>query len=504
MTPATQTTGQTAKATGQSAQAAGQSAQAAGQRAKATGQSAQAAGRSAQTSQPQEEFRILSATAILGYGFPLESFEAGLRRKPHLIAVDAGSTDPGPYYLGAGLSFTDRGAVKRDLEIMLKAGVSGKIPVIIGSAGGAGGEPHLAWCRNIIEEIAAEQNLHFTMAVIHAELDKGFIKEEFRKKNIVPLDPAPPLTEENIEASSRIVAQMGLEPFLSALDDAPDVILAGRAYDPACFAALPVKRGYDKALSLHLGKILECAAICASPGSGSDCMFGYIGSGYFRVEPLSRSRKCTTLSVAAHTLYEKTNPYILPGPGGHLDLYETRFEQETDNIVRVSGTRFVPSKQNTVKLEGAKPAGFRTVSIAGARDPVMIAEIDGVIAGVKARVADNFEGKARDYQLRFNIYGKNGVMGGMEPHPSAAGAHELGIVIEAVAPTQEEADTICAFARSTMLHYGYRGRRATAGNLAFPYSPSDFHAGAVYVFSVYHLLKTDDPASLFPREIVRF
>ncbi|MCL2392575.1 MAG: 3-methylaspartate ammonia-lyase, partial [Oscillospiraceae bacterium] len=58
-------------------------------------------------------------------------------------------------------------------------------------------------------------------------------------------------------------------------------------------------------------------------------------------------------------------------------------------------------------------------------------------------------------------------------------------------------------ARSTLLHYGYEGRRATAGNLAFPYSPSDFKAGEVYAFSVYHLLETDDPASLFPIEYIQ-
>ena len=45
------------------------------------------------------EIRVLSPTAILGYGFPEESFIEGMRRKPHVIAVDAGSTDPGPYYL---------------------------------------------------------------------------------------------------------------------------------------------------------------------------------------------------------------------------------------------------------------------------------------------------------------------------------------------------------------------------------------------------------------------
>jgi hypothetical protein len=42
--------------------------------------------------------------------------------------------------------------------------------------------------------------------------------------------------------------------------------------------------------------------------------------------------------VAAHTLYEKTNPYLLPGPGGVLSLEKATFEQETDRIVRVRGS----------------------------------------------------------------------------------------------------------------------------------------------------------------------
>lgn len=448
-----------------------------------------------------EEFRILSATAILGYGFPEKSFDEGMKRNPHLVAVDAGSTDPGPYYLGAGVSFTDRDAVKRDLEIMLKAAVPKKIPVVIGTAGGSGAEPHLEWNRGIIEEIARENGLHFRLALIHAEFDKDYLLEQLRGGNITPLDPAPALSEGDIASSTHIVGQMGMDPFIRALDDA-DVVLAGRAYDPSCFAALAVKRGYDAGLAVHLGKILECAAICATPGSGSDCMFGYIGDGYFRVEPLNPARRCTTLSVAAHTLYEKTNPVILPGPGGHLDLTDCKFEQETENIVRVSGSRFVPSERFTVKLEGAKKIGYRTVSVAGCRDPVMIAKMDEITNGVRERVKDNFSKQNWEYTLNFIIYGRDGVMGALEPAPDTSGAHELGIVIEAVADTQRKADTICAFARSTMLHFGYEGRRATAGNLAFPYSPSDFHAGEVYAFSVYHLLALDDPAAPFPIEII--
>ena len=430
----------------------------------------------------KEEFRILSTTAILGYGFPKESFDEGMKRKPDLIAVDAGSTDPGPFYLGEGVSFTDRGAVKRDLEIMICAGVKENIPVVIGTAGGSGAKPHLEWCADIIREIAKEHDLHFKMAMIHADMDKEEMKKALTEGKISPLEPAPQLTVEDIDATTNIVGQMGIEPIMKALDSGVQVVLAGRAYDPTVFAAPAIRKGYDKGLAIHLGKILECASICAVPGSGSDCMFGYLGEDYFRVEPLSSVRKCTTLSVAAHTLYEKTNPYILPGPGGHLDLAETTFEQDSENTVKVKGTRYVTAPKYTIKLEGAKCIGYRTVSVAGTRDPIMISKIDDIVEGVRARVADNYRDKG--YNLK-------------DAHP-----HELGIVIEVVADTQEQADTICASARSTMLHYGYEGRRATAGNLAFPFSPSDFHAGRVYVFSMYHIIEVEDPTSLFPIDIV--
>ena len=384
---------------------------------------------------------------------------------------------------------------------MICAGVKENIPVVIGTAGGSGAKPHLEWCADIIREIAKEHDLHFKMAMIHADMDKEEMKKALTEGKISPLEPAPQLTVEDIDATTNIVGQMGIEPIMKALDSGVQVVLAGRAYDPTVFAAPAIRKGYDKGLAIHLGKILECASICAVPGSGSDCMFGYLGEDYFRVEPLSSARKCTTLSVAAHTLYEKTNPYILPGPGGHLDLAETTFEQDSENTVKVKGTRYVTAPQYTIKLEGAKCIGYRTVSVAGTRDPIMISKIDDIVEGVRARVADNYRDKGYKYNLNFTIYGKNGVMGDLEPVKDAH-PHELGIVIEVVADTQEQADTICASARSTMLHYGYEGRRATAGNLAFPFSPSDFHAGRVYVFSMYHIIEVEDPTSLFPIDIV--
>ncbi len=229
-------------------------------------------------------------------------------------------------------------------------------------------------------------------------------------------------------------------------------------------------------------------------------MMGYLGENYFQVEPLNPVRKCTTMSVAAHTLYEKSDPYLLPSPGGVLDLSETQFSQQSPRAVRVTGSKFIEDANYTIKLEGVKKIGYRTVAIAGARDPIMIGQIDEIIGSVRGRVADNFGGQNLEYFLDFKVYGKNGVMADLEPVVETK-SHELGIIIEAVAPDQATADTICSFARSTMLHWGYEGRISTAGNLAFPYSPSDFRAGPVYAFNIYHLLEVSDPCELFPIEL---
>ncbi|HPZ43038.1 MAG TPA: acyclic terpene utilization AtuA family protein [Bacillota bacterium] len=447
-----------------------------------------------------DELRILSPTAILGYGFPVESFKEGLKREPHVIAVDAGSTDPGPYYLGAGVSFTNRGAVKRDLEFLLEAAVSRKIPLLIGTSGGSGGRPHLQRDVELVREIARERGLHFRLALVHAEVDRERVRKSLRSGKVHPLGPAQPLTEEDLDASARIVGQMGVEPLIGALDAGADVVLAGRAYDPAVFAAQAIRRGFDPGLAIHLGKILECGAIAASPGSGSDSLLGILTESFFEVEPLNPQRRCTVSSVAAHTLYEKADPVLLPGPGGCLNLKKASFEQVSESRVRVTGSSFIPSDSYCVKLEGVRKAGYRTISLAGCRDPVMVREIDYVLDSVRERVRDNFS-HVDDYFLDFKLYGRNGVMGNFERNKETT-CHELGILIEAIAGTQELADTICGFARSTMLHCSYPGRVATAGNLAFPFSPSDFRGGEVYRFSIYHLMEVDDPFELFPLEIM--
>ena len=447
--------------------------------------------------QPGPSMAVLSPTAILGYGFPVESFQRGLARRPDVIAVDAGSTDPGPFYLGAGKSFTSRRAVKRDLDLMLQGARRLGVPLLVGSAGGAGAAPHLAWTREIVEEIARERGLRFRLAVIPADIPKEAVRAALRAGRLEPMPCAPALSEDDLEASSHLVAQMGPEPLVAALEAGAEVVLCGRAYDPAPFAAPALRAGLDPGLALHMGKILECAAIAATPGSGSDCVLATLGQDGFDLEALGEGRAFTTLSAAAHSLYEKSDPYVLPGPGGVLDLTGTRYADLGAGRVRVTGTRFVPTPY-AIKLEGARRVGYRTISIAGVRDPILIGQIDQVLATVRRQVLDS---TGTDAEVLFHVYGKDGVMGALEPRRDLV-SHELGIVIEAVHAEQAEADSICSLVRSTLLHFGYPGRISTAGNLALLYSPSDVACGEVYRFSVYHLMRVDDPCAHFPARLV--
>ena len=124
-----------------------------------------------------DKIKVLSPTAILGYGFPEASFKRGLAEKPNVIAVDAGSIDPGPYYIGAGKPFVSRQNVKRDLNIILPAAIEKKIPLLIGTAGGSGAKVHVNWCLSIIKEIIENHHLKPKIAVVYSDIKRSLVKK---------------------------------------------------------------------------------------------------------------------------------------------------------------------------------------------------------------------------------------------------------------------------------------------------------------------------------------
>lgn len=444
----------------------------------------------------------LAPSGSLGSGFDLAAFRRALDEKPDFIGQDAGSTDMGPYYQGSSKPFLPRATYKHDLSIMLQAARALKIPLIVGSALTSGSRETLGQAVDIIQEIAREEGLSFRMAVVDAELDKADLKRRIAAGGIEDLGSGMELTPDIVDRCGPICAQMGVEPLIQALDGGAEVVIAGRACDDAVFAALPVLRGFDRGLALHMGKILECAGISAVPCDLAESMIGRLREDHFVVRPGSEHLRCTPVSVAAHSLYERSDPCIQPGPGGINDLTNSVFSQEDEHTVRVSGSRFTPTPY-MVKLEGAEFVGYRSIVLVGVRDTTMIAQIEDLAEQARARAAERFSQwtEGEDYRVDFHFYGKNAVMRHLEPVKNAS-PHEIGVLINVIANSQELANGIAMYVRGTLQHIGFPGIVNTAGNLAYPFSPFNVPVGPAYKFSVYHLLPLENPCEIFPINMV--
>ncbi|WP_236037644.1 acyclic terpene utilization AtuA family protein [Belnapia arida] len=444
-------------------------------------------------------FTMLSTSGILGYGYAEESLRIGMSRQPQVIGCDGGSTDPGPHYLGAGTSFCSRLSVKRDFRLMLQAAVAAGIPCIIGTSGGAGGEPHLQSMAALAREIAREDGLSFRMALIHAEQDKAMLGSRLDRTK--PLAKLPPLDAATIDRATRIVGMMGPEPIAKALDGGAQVILAGRSSDPAQWAAPAIRAGMAPAPSWYAGKMLECGAEPTTPKE-PDCLLVTIEDDHLVCEPPNPIRRCTPLSVANFALHENSSPTHHVEPGGLLDTSDVTFTPVSDRAVKVAGMRWTPADTYTVKLEGVELAGYRAITICATRDPVLIGQIDDYLASHRAKVeakAASFGVSAERYRMAVRVIGRDAVMAGWEP-VRAVTSHELGFVIEVLADDQEVANAVLAMARTSLLHADFPGRLCKEGNMAFPFSPSDIPLGELYRFSIFHTLAVDDPCALFPIE----
>jgi hypothetical protein len=450
----------------------------------------------------KKELKIFAASGQLGYGIPEDAFRRGVARNPDIIGCDMGSIDPGPFCLGSGQSMVGGAGLRRDLRMVLEATCATGAPLLMGSAGTAGRRPHLDAVVEVIEDIARELKLSFKMAVIGADIPTETIRSSLRAGEVLPCGILPDLTEAELDRCTGVVAQMGVEPFQRAIEMGAQVVVAGRACDTSMFAAIPLMRGYDEALTRHLAKLIECASGCADPG-GRDAAMGIMGDGYFTVESLNPNNRCTPVSVAAHSLYEQANPFQLEEPGGVVDLTHSQYEALSDRCVRVTGSTWTRTERYYVKMEGARLSGHRYIVLAGIRDPRMIAQVHTVADETRKVIATTFTGAIdpADYVVQFRIYGSNAVLGALEPTPSLQGVHEIFVLIDVVGKTEAIAKTVCGVAKQYFLHLHYPGMLCTSGNVAHPFSPDFMSAGPVYEFNVHHLLPVADPCALFPIEM---
>lgn len=433
------------------------------------------------------------------------SFQKGLQHKPDFVGVDSGGLDLGPLYLGAEREHGPWEWYERNLEVVIEATRRQRIPLVIGNAGGNGTGGQVDRTLESVRLISAKKSLHLKVVTIHADVSPDFLRMKTREGKVFPLGLDGPLDEETISKTAKTTAMMGPEPIMESLKMGADVVLAGRCCDDAIFAAPLIMGGIDRGIAHHVGKVLECASLCATPTSLEHTIVATASTNHFEVEPASPEFECKTASVAAHAMYERDNPFIQRGPGGLLDLSKTQYEQITPRRVRVSGSRFREDKTYRVKVEGAALVGYRAVDLKGIRDPNTIAQMDEILGRIRGLMAERLLPLVGDvkYEVYFHVYGRDAVMGPLEPLRDAV-PHEVALVIEVLAPSRDLALQISSFLGHQLSHLPYKGRKATAGNLAYLVDPHPFDAGPAYRFTIDHLVALDSPVECFRTTLTNF
>jgi hypothetical protein len=441
--------------------------------------------------------KIICPNGHLGFA-PLKpaSFHIGVAADPDYIAADSGSDDVGPVPLGSDTSTSPRAWQEHDLQEMLLAARRTGKPMIIGSAGDTGSNSRVDLYVQIIRDLAAKHRLApFKLGWFYSEVDPEYLRRKIRAGSaIAGLDDRPDLTEEELDATERIVAMAGVHPFLALLEQGCDVIIGGRSSDSAVFAAPAIHHGFAEPEAYYLGKVLECASFCAEPYGAKETVLGEIAPGQVEVTAMHPGQRCTIASVAGHAMYERSNPFSEYVAGGMLDMTDCHYEQVSERTTRVTGMKFEPARQIRVKLEGSGKIGERFVGIAGIRDPYTIANVDKVIDWARDQARERFGDTG--WELHYNVFGRDGVMGAMEPlrdHP----AHELCLIVQGIAPTAEMAEEVAMIGTRQLFYARLPEVKGTAGGVSFVLDEV-MHASPAYRWTLNHTVAVDDPMELFP------
>jgi len=155
--------------------------------------------------------RILIPSGALGLGYDAEALARGVAAKPDLIAIDGGSTDSGPSYLGRGVSKYSRAGTKAEWKGLIAARAEAGCPLVIGTAGTCGADSTVEWLYEITVEALAELGLSARIAVLKSEQPKERVADALKEGRVTPLPHAPEISADLIRSTTHIVALAGAE-----------------------------------------------------------------------------------------------------------------------------------------------------------------------------------------------------------------------------------------------------------------------------------------------------
>lgn len=444
--------------------------------------------------------RVLVPSGVLGLGFDREALARGIAARPDIIAIDGGSTDSGPYSLGAGVSKYSRAATKSEWRQLMLARAEAGVPLLIGTAGTCGTDATVDWMAEITRELARELGQTPKLALLYASQPQGRIADKLREGRVTPLAPAPAIDADSVLGLSNVVALAGAEQVQAALQTGAEIVICGRTTDTATIAALPLLRGDHAGAAWHGAKIAECGALCSTNPTSGVILVEFDETG-FTVEPMAANASCTPHSVSAHMLYENSDPFVLYEPGGRLDVREARYRALDERRVRVEGSRWV-SGPYTVKLEGARIAGYQTTILAILRSNHYVtrarAWVDKLSAFLQGEIETRMGLRPGAYHLDFRLIGIDAALGALENREGAPG--EVGVLGIVTAETQETAAEIGRLINPFVLHYPLTENEELP-TFSFPYSPATTDRGPLYEFALNHVMALDDPMAAFRLEV---
>lgn len=441
--------------------------------------------------------KIIVPVGSLGAGVRVDEIAYGISQGAQAIATDAGSTDSGAAYLALGMSKNNTGSVRHDLLILMRAAQETRIPLIIGTCGQAGGDKNVDWTKEIVLDVAAELGIQPKIAVLYSEQGKALLKSKNSAGLIRPLEPALALDDSVIDECEHIVAVLGVEPYIAALESGADIILGGRTTDTAVIASFALMLGAPAGPAWHAAKVAECGVQCAvSPAKGAGVLLTIDNSG-FEVEPLNIGNRCDCKSVSAHMLYENSNPFQLIEPGGILDVTDAEYVQLDSRVVRVTGSVWKKTPY-TVKLEGAGVKGFQTIMLIGIQDPRVLARVDEfhdkLLAALYERVKNTIGSAAGDFHISLRMYGWNALSGDRLPEGTPP-PREIGVLFVATASTQEMASEIAKACNPYFFHFPIELDKELP-SYGFAFSPANTDRGPVFEFLLNHVVALEDPMEL--------
>ena len=443
--------------------------------------------------------RVLIPSGALGLGYDRAALDRGIAEGPDIIAIDGGSTDSGPHYLGTGTSKYSRNATKAEWRELMAARARAGVPLVIGTAGTCGADSAVDWLVEITREIAVERGEGVTLAVLKSGQSPDAMARAFDQGRIAPLPAAPDVDAATFAGCTNIVALAGVEQIQAALATGADIVIAGRTTDTAILAALPLAQGCHPGGAWHGAKIGECGALATtSPNSGT-IQIDFDAQG-FTMTPMGATARATPHTVSAHMLYENSDPYVLYEPGGHLDVTGATYDALDDRRVRVAGSQWVPADRYTVKLEGARLAGYQTVSLVLVRDPRYVAHIRDWCADIERKCTAKAAGRVDgEFSIALRLIGLDATLGDLEQ--GAAPGSEVGVMGIVTAQTEALSREVAKMLNPYLLHHPLTEDEEMP-TFAFPFSPPEMPRGAVYEFCLNHVLTLDDPMDAFRLDVI--